>query len=138
MNKLYLFRIVLMLCIVVFCTSCSTESASLDMDRANISVKLFDAPGDFEKVYLITNEYGKENYTADAKTELIAVNSSQGLKELRDEIRAVLKEKIKGMEVAVNFVSGTGKEHMAFMSALLKLGVGIRFMALTKDGVEEI
>ena len=94
--------------------------------------------GDFEKVYLITNEYGKENYTADEKTELIAVNSSQGLKELRDEIRAVLKEKIKGSEVAVNFVSGTGKEHMALMSALLKLGVGIRFMALTKDGVEEI
>ena len=94
--------------------------------------------GDFEKVYLITNEYGKENYTADAKTELISVNSSQGLKELRDEIRTILKEKVKGMEVAVNFVSGTGKEHMAFMSALLKLGVGIRFMALTKEGVEEI
>ncbi|MBU1245804.1 MAG: hypothetical protein ABIJ20_02215 [Nanoarchaeota archaeon] len=94
--------------------------------------------GDFEKVYLITNDYGKENYTADAKTELIAVNSSQGLKELRDEIRTVLKEKVKGAEVVVNFVSGTGKEHMALMSALLKLGVGIRFMALTKDGVEEI
>jgi len=94
--------------------------------------------GDFEKVILITNEYGKENYTADKKTELIAVNSSQGLKELRDEIRTVLKEKVKGSEVAVNFVSGTGKEHMALMSALLKLGVGIRFMALTKDGVEEI
>ena len=94
--------------------------------------------GDFEKVYLITNEYGKENYTADEKTELIAVNSSQGLKELRDEIRTVLKEKIKGSEVAVNFISGSGKEHMALMSALLKLGVGIRFMALTKDGVEEI
>jgi hypothetical protein len=94
--------------------------------------------GDFEKVYLITNEYGKENYNADEKTELIAVNSNQGLKELRDEIRTVLKEKVKGSEVAVNFVSGTGKEHMALMSALLKLGVGIRFMALTKDGVEEI
>ena len=94
--------------------------------------------GDFEKVYLITNEYGKENYNADEKTELIAVNSSQGLKELRDEIRAVLKERVKGTEVAVNFVSGTGKEHMALMAALLKLGVGIRFMALTKEGVEEI
>ena len=94
--------------------------------------------GDFEKVYLITNEYGKENYTADEKTELIAVNSSQGLKELRDEIRTVLKERVKGTEVAVNFVSGTGKEHMGLMAALLKLGVGIRFMALTKEGVEEI
>jgi len=94
--------------------------------------------GDFEKVILITNDYGKENYNADDKTELISVNSNQGLLELRDDILKVLKEKVKGTEIAVNFVSGTGKEHMALMSALLKLGVGIRFMALTKEGVKEL
>ena len=37
-----------------------------------------------------------------------------------------------------NFVSGMGKEHMALISALLKLGVGIRLMALTKNGIEEV
>ena len=42
------------------------------------------------------------------------------------------------MEVAVNIVSGNGKEHMAIISALLKLGVGIRLMAVTKDGVREL
>ena len=46
--------------------------------------------------------------------------------------------KIKDSEVAVNFVSGTGKEHMALLSALLKLGIGIRLLALTKEGVTEI
>ena len=49
-----------------------------------------------------------------------------------------LKGKIKDTEVEVNFISGAGKEHMAIMGALLKLGVGIRLMALTRDGVEEI
>ena len=93
---------------------------------------------DWEKVYLITNEYGKENFQKDDKTELIAVNLSQGLKELRDEMLSNLKERIKGTEVAVNFISGTGREHMALISALLKLGVGIRLTALTKEGVEEI
>jgi hypothetical protein len=49
-----------------------------------------------------------------------------------------LKDKIKGTEVALNLVSGTGKEHMAILAALLKLGVGIRLVALTKEGFKEI
>ena len=94
--------------------------------------------GQFSKVFLITNEYGKENFTKDDKTELIPVNLNQGLKELRDEIYNNLKGKIKSAEVAVNVISGTGREHMALVSALLKLGVGFRLIALTKDGVEEV
>ena len=34
-----------------------------------------------------------------------------------------------------DFASGEGKEHMALISALLSLPVGVRFTALTKDGV---
>ena len=93
--------------------------------------------GKWEKVYLITNAYGKENFNKDEKTELIEVNMQQGLKELRDEMKGKLDGKLDG-EVAVNFVSGTGREHMALVSALLQLGVGIRLIALTKDGVEEV
>jgi len=93
--------------------------------------------GKFDHVYLITNEYGKENFSKEANVELIAVNMQQGLKELRDEIKEKLKDKING-EMAVNFVSGTGREHMALVSALLQLGAGIRLIALTKEGIEEI
>ncbi|MFH1209723.1 MAG: hypothetical protein V1663_02965 [archaeon] len=92
---------------------------------------------DFERVYLITNDYGKENFQKDEKTELIPLNFNLGIKELRDEIENALKDKLKG-DVAINIISGTGKEHMALISALLKLGVGIRLVALTKDGIEEI
>jgi Na+-transporting NADH:ubiquinone oxidoreductase subunit NqrF len=92
----------------------------------------------WDKVYLLTNEYGKENFSKDDKTEFIVVNADQGLRELRDEIQNKLKGLIKGTEVAVNFISGSGKEHMALMAALLKLGIGMRFMALTKEGVQEL
>lgn len=94
--------------------------------------------GNFDKILLLTNDYGKENFTKNEKTELIPLNFSQGLKELRDEIKSILKEKIKDPEIALNIISGTGKEHTALISALLKLGTGIRFIALTKDGIEEI
>src|SRR3989344_8318744 len=94
--------------------------------------------GNYDRIFLITNDYGKENFSKDEKTELISINFNQGLKELRDEAINSLKGKIKDTEVDLNLISGTGKEHMALVAALLKLGVGIRLKALTKDGVEEI
>lgn len=94
--------------------------------------------GNFEKIFLITNEYGKENFKANNKTELISLPLQQGIRELRDSIYAQLKDKIKNSEVAINIISGSGKEHTALLSALLKLGLAIKFVALTKDGIEEI
>jgi|SRR3989344_4977642 len=96
--------------------------------------------GNFDNVLLITNEYGKENFQKSENVELVAIKLEQGMKELRDEIYKNLKEKIKPdeTEVALNMASGIGKEHMALLSALLKLGIGIRLMALTKEGIEEI
>ena len=92
----------------------------------------------WNKILLITNDYGKENFTKNDKTEFVVINANQGLKELREEIYTKLKENIKDTEVSINFISGSGKEHMALISAVLKLGVGIRLVALTKDGIEEI
>jgi len=94
--------------------------------------------GKWDKIFLITNDYGKENFSKDDKTELIAINLNQGIKELRDDIFNNLKGKVKGSEVAINVISGTGREHMALISVLIRLGVGFRLMVLTKDGVEEI
>ncbi len=94
--------------------------------------------GEWEKVYLITNDFGKENFSAEEDTEFIVIDPNQGLTELRDQIHSLLKEKIKGAEVGLNIISGTGKEHLALVSAILKLGVGVRFVALTKDGVKEV
>mgnify|MGYP001603209775 CR=1 FL=1 len=92
----------------------------------------------WNKVFLITNEFGKENFTKNEKTELIIIDQNLGIKEIQEEIRSKLKSKIKDTEVWINMVSGTGKEHMALLSACLKLGLGINLIALTKDGIKEI
>ncbi len=52
MSKLNLFKIVFTLLFVAFFTNCSDENTFQDIEKANISVKLFDAPGDYEKVYV--------------------------------------------------------------------------------------
>jgi len=40
--------------------------------------------GGFEKVLLITNDYGKENFNKNDKTELIAIKLEQGITDLRE------------------------------------------------------
>jgi len=91
----------------------------------------------WEKILLLTNSYGKENFKAEGVVELIEVKEGTEINELRDEMKEKLKDKVSG-EVGVNFVSGTGREHMALMSALIQLGVGFRLVAMTKDGVSEL
>ena len=92
----------------------------------------------WNKVILITNEFGKENFTKSDNTELILIAAEKGIEELSKEIKEKLKDKIKESEVALNIISGSGKEHSALLSALLKLGVGIRLVALTKEGMKEV
>lgn len=96
------------------------------------------ADGGFEKVFLITNEFGKEKFQKKDNVELIVVNDGKPVDELIENIVNGLKDKVSGIEVGLNLVSGTGKEHMAIISALMKVGVGFRLVALTKNGIKEI
>lgn len=96
------------------------------------------ADGTWDKIFLVTNEFGKENFKNEKNAEMIVIDSRKGLEDLREEIKNSLKGKINDTEVVINIISGEGKEHMALMSAVLQLGLGIRFMALTKDGIKEI
>lgn len=92
----------------------------------------------FEKIFLITNEFGKEKFTPRNNTELIVLDLSQPLQSLVKEIKKNLEGKITGTEVALNLTSGSGKEHMAVLSAVLKMGVAIRLVDLVDDRIEEV
>ena len=58
--------------------------------------------------------------------------------DLKDEFLQKLKGRISGTEVALSIASGDGKQHMALISALINFPAGIRFAALTKDGVVDL
>ncbi|MFH1316162.1 MAG: hypothetical protein ABII01_01465 [Candidatus Woesearchaeota archaeon] len=92
----------------------------------------------FDRIFLLTNDFGKEKFQPDEKTELILLDLNKPVEELAKDIVNSLKDKISGQEIGINFISGNGIEHMALMSAVLKLGVGFRLVALTKQGVEEV
>ena len=94
--------------------------------------------GDWNSIILITNDFGKNNFKSQKETEFVVVDFQKPVFELIEDIKNGLKGKINELEVALNLVSGSGKEHMAILSALLKLGLGVRLMAVTKEGIREL
>ncbi|RME53915.1 hypothetical protein D6783_00435 [Candidatus Woesearchaeota archaeon] len=91
----------------------------------------------FEKAYLVTNTFGKEKCQEQAN--LVVVDLDQDVIHLRDALITALKEPLRyETEVALNISSGTGAQHTALLSALLKLGVGIRLVIPTEGGVDEV
>ena len=90
--------------------------------------------GEWDKIIVIGGDFAKE-FKADKKFEFIKINQNSKLLELKKELVEKLKGRINGTEAALSIASGDGKEHMALISALLSLPVGVRFVALTKDGI---
>jgi len=93
--------------------------------------------GSWDDIILITNDFGKEKFTLE-KGEMIVIDNRAEITDMRDDIKKKLEGKLNDTEVAVNIVSGDGKEHTALISALLQSGVGIKLVAVTKDGVKEL
>ncbi len=90
--------------------------------------------GEWDNIILIGSEFA-EKFSLDKKHDFIKVNTNQGMVELKQEIAKKLQGKVQGVEVALSIASGEGREHMALISALLSLPVGVRFVALTKEGI---
>ena len=89
------------------------------------------------KVFLITNDSVKESFDG-GNVEKILVDTSKTITEMSADIKKALDGKVNDLEVALNVVSGDGREHMALISALLKMGLGFRLVALTREGVRVI
>jgi len=93
--------------------------------------------GEWEKVIILGDEFAKK-FSSEKKFEFIRVDLNKKLKDLKEEFLKKLKGKLNGTEVALSIASGEGKEHMALISALINLPVGIRFAALTREGVIDL
>ena len=107
-------------------------------EKSWIHVRRLIDEAEWKSIFLITDEHGKKNFSCDKKINFVTVDFKKPVFELIGDINKGLKGKLTDFEAALNIVSGTGKEHMAILSAVLKLGVGIRLMAVTKEGVKEL
>lgn len=91
--------------------------------------------GEWEKVIVVGVPFAKDFTVQGFSFEFIEFDPNKGLVQMKKEFEKKLKGKINGLEVALSIASGNGKEHMALQSALLGMPLGVRFTALTKDGI---
>ena len=92
----------------------------------------------WSKVFLIVDNFGKEKYTPPENTELIVVDFFTEMPLLVEQITKSLQGKITDFEVALNFISGSGKEHMALLEAVLELGLNFRLITLVNNQIETL
>jgi hypothetical protein len=71
-----------------------------------------------------------------AHVEEIVVDTSMPIFELRNTLEIELKKRFTEFEAHLSLASGTGKEHMALIAAILSVPMGLRLVAFTKKGVE--
>jgi len=93
--------------------------------------------GEWEKIILLGPKFASE-FKSEMPFDFIEYDDSKPLAALKDFFLKKLREKISSdfsSEVALSIASGTGKEHMALISALLSIPVGVRFVALTREGI---
>src|SRR3989338_6964727 len=93
---------------------------------------------DWEKVFLIASDFGKEKFKTEKEAEFVVVDFKEPMLVLIEKIKNALKGQISSLEVALNLYSGEGKEHMAILAALIQLGVGFRLVIATEEGIKEI
>ncbi len=95
----------------------------------------------WSNIFLITNDFGKENFAQKfptVKAEFTLINDFSLPQQLVVDIKKGLSGKIADTEVAVNMSSGSGNVHMALITALLQLGLGIRFVVPSESGAKEL
>ncbi|MBI4983542.1 hypothetical protein HZC32_02760 [Candidatus Woesearchaeota archaeon] len=94
----------------------------------------------WNRVFLITNKFGEENFRNKRdNTFLVVVDADNSdLLSLTEQIKQQLKPKISDFEVALNLASGSGKEHMALLEAVLELGFNFRVVTVDGSGNLEV
>ena len=92
--------------------------------------------GEWDNVIVVKNKSADEFEIENA--EVIKIDSDKPLIELKEELMNKLKTKLKEFDVALSIASGNGKEHMAIVSALLSVPVGVRLVVFTKEGIQFI
>ncbi len=94
--------------------------------------------GEWDRVFILKDKNAGDFQIPD-NCKTIPIDCNTALSNLKEDMMQKLKSTIgKDFEVALSIASGTGKTHMALLSALLSIPVGVRLVAYTKNGVEFI
>lgn len=87
----------------------------------------------WNKVFIVSNSFGQENFQAPGAEFVLVDAMKNTTSQLVSAIKKQLKDKISDFEVAVNISSGSGKEHIAIIEAVLELGLNFRLVTVENN-----
>ena len=91
---------------------------------------------EYEKCILVMNS-NADGFPLPEKCKAIEIKPDMPLLAMKDYLIEKLKPLLSGdFEVSLSIASGNGKEHMALVSALLNVPVGVKMVVYTKEGVQ--
>ncbi len=90
------------------------------------------------KIFVVTNQFGSDKFVAGKDFTKIIIDPMLSINDMSRQIQEAIKGKINEKELAINLISGSGKEHMALMSAAMKMKLEFDLMALTKEGITKV
>ena len=94
---------------------------------------------EWTSIFLITTDFGKDNFSIKKENmELILIDPFGDVHAIKESIKKGLHHKISDFEVALNFVSGSGKEHMALLEAVMELGLNFRLITFSNGEVNSL
>lgn len=101
-----------------------------------IEVSKIMKAAEWTNIYLIAPKFSMENFKHEKKFEFIEINPDGEIEDMKNIIVEKLKNKL-GIDTAISLISGSGKEHMAVISAALTLGAGIRLVSIRNNNMIE-
>lgn len=88
---------------------------------------------EFDEIFFICNDFAYDNFKIEKDNVIKIKFDEKNPTSSLDKVSKELKSKVKDFEIALNLSSGTGIEHMMVVSAVLKAGLGLRFVSSEND-----
>ncbi len=91
----------------------------------------------WDKIYLVCSEFAYENFEVDQNRATKLKFDIKNPQKSFEILSKFFKKEIKDFEIALNLSSGSGLEHMSVLSAVLKSGLGVRFIYFNMNQIKE-
>ena len=89
---------------------------------------------EYDKVYLISNEWAQDKFTCTKKINWIIIDPRKGFSEILEDIEAQWPKEIVD-ELDINIHSGSGKEHSAILAILKKKKINFKIITINAEGI---
>lgn len=88
---------------------------------------------DYEKVYLISNEWAQDKFNCTKPINWIIIDPRKGLSEIMDDLEKQMP--VTETEIDLNIHSGSGKEHSAILAILLQKKIKFNIITINAQGI---